>query len=909
MSGKYESTAKMGMDITDLKAGIQEARRQIKLINSEFEKSTAGMEKWSDNADGLSAKIKQLGGTLTQQEKILKSLQDQYKQVAEKQGEGSRAAQELLIKINKQEAAIRKTQAGIQKYTGQLEQLGKSAGDAANSMKNSEKAAGGLSGALGNAGKAASGKLLSGLKSLASVASGSLKKGLSAAGNAASGVLKGGLSAATQAAASLKDGLGKAASVASGALKAGFLAAKAAADVLKDGLSKIASVSAGVLKAGFSSVKSATSILKNGLGKVASAASGALKAGFSAAKTAAGALKDGLSKVASVASGALKAGFSAAKTAAGALKDGLSKIASVATGALKAGFSAAKTAAGTLKDGLSKVASVATGALKAGFSAAKTAASALKDGLSKVASVATGALKAGFSAVKTAASALKNGLSSVANVTAGALKTGFSMAKTAAGTLKTALVSVGDAARGALQKGLSTAASAAGVLENALKSVASAAAKMAAGVAAAGIAAGAAIAGAAAKANECTNVYADFEDAMLQVAATMGITQEEIAAGSDAYEKLTNAAKEAGASTRYTASEAGAALNYLALAGYDAEKAVETLPKVLDLAAAGGMDLATASDLVTDAMSALQMETEELDVFVNQMARTAQKSNTSVQQLGEAILVCAGTATSTRQEVTTLNTALGILADNGIKGAEGGTKLRNVMLSLSAPTEEAAKLLQTLGVSVYNAEGNMRQLGEITADLDKSLGKLTQEGRTNAINTIFNKTDLNAVNALLASTSGRFTELSGQIADCAGAASDMAGTMEAGLAGTARSFHSAMEGMQIEVGSIFAELKQSLMSDATEVIRSFTKDLQEAGGEWGKISEAVGRAISQAVTLVGSYLPQVAKMGMLVLKTLGSALMDNLDTLAEAGAAVVLVLFGGVVSPIPALIEATPRIL
>ena len=137
MSGKYESTAKMGMDITDLKAGIQEARRQIKLINSEFEKSTAGMEKWSDNADGLSAKIKQLGGTLTQQEKILKSLQDQYKQVAEKQGEGSRAAQELLIKINKQEAAIRKTLAGTQKYPGQLEQLGKRAGDAASSMKDS----------------------------------------------------------------------------------------------------------------------------------------------------------------------------------------------------------------------------------------------------------------------------------------------------------------------------------------------------------------------------------------------------------------------------------------------------------------------------------------------------------------------------------------------------------------------------------------------------------------------------------------------------------------------------------------------------------------------------------------------------------------------------------------------------
>ena len=783
---RYESTARMGMDITDLKAGIQEAKRQIRLINSEFERSTAGMDKWSSNADGLSAKIKQLGGTLEQQKNILKNLQGQYAQVAREQGEGSRAAEELLIRINKQDAAIRKTEAGIQSYTNQLDNLGQHAGNASEAMKGSEKAAGNLSSALGKVGgsagglsslggiaqtvggkikdlaQAAGGHLLNGLKSLGSVAGGAVKKGLSAAGSAASGALKGGLNAAKTAAGALKDGLSKAASVASGALKAGFSAAKSAAGALKNGLSKAASV-----------------------------ASGALKAGFSAAKSAAGALKNGLSKVASLASGALKAGFSAAKTAAGALKDGLSKIASVASGALKAGFSAAKTAAGALKDGLSKVASVASGALKAGFSAAKTAAGALKDGLSKIASVASGAFK----------------------------------------------------------KGISAAVSAAETLESALKSVVSAAAAMAAGVAAAGVAAGAAIAGAAVKANECVNVYADFEDSMLQVAATMGITQEEIANGSDAYEKLTNAAKEAGAATRYSASEAGAALNYLALAGYDAEKAVETLPKVLDLAAAGGMELATASDLVTDAMSALQMGTDDLDVFIDQMAKTAQKSNTSVQQLGTAMLECAGTAASTGQDLTTLNTALGVLADNGIKSAEGGTHLRNVLLSLSAPNDKANIKLKELGVSVYDAGGKMRQLNEVMADLDKSLSSLTQEGRTNAISDIFEKTDINAVNALLASTSGRFGELSAQIADCSGAASDMAGTMEAGLAGTARSFRSAMEGMQIETGAIFAELKKSLMSDATEVIRSFTKDLQEAGGDWGKISEAVGKAISQAVEI------------------------------------------------------------
>lgn len=428
-------------------------------------------------------------------------------------------------------------------------------------------------------------------------------------------------------------------------------------------------------------------------------------------------------------------------------------------------------------------------------------------------------------------------------------------------------------------------------------------------LAAAVVAIGAAVAGAAGKINDCVNVYAEFEDSMLQVAATMGITQEEIANGSDAYEKLTNAAKEAGASTRYSASEAGEALNYLALAGYDADKAVETLPKVLNLAAAGGMELATTSDLVTDAMSALQMETGDLDTFIDQMAKTSQKSNTSVQQLGEAILVCAGTATSTGQELTTLNTSLGILADNGIKGAEGGTKLRNVMLSLSAPTDKAAAQLTSLGVSVYDAEGNMRQLDEIMADLNASLGDLSQDERTNAINNIFNKTDLNAVNALLASTTGRFDELSAQIDDCAGAAADMAGTMEAGLAGTTRSFESAMEGMQIEVGSIFADFKQTLMSDSIEVIRNFTNNLREAGGDWGKIGEAIGQALSEIIMMVGNYLPQIVDMGMQIIQTLGSALMDNLDVLTEAATSIIMTLLNGVVSALPALVEAAAQIV
>ena len=155
----------------------------------------------------------------------------------------------------------------------------------------------------------------------------------------------------------------------------------------------------------------------------------------------------------------------------------------------------------------------------------------------------------------------------------------------------------------------------------------------------------------------------DFESGMSQVAATMGITTTEIASGSKEFEALSQAAKNAGATTQFSATQASEALNYLALAGYDAEKSITALPTVLNLAAAGGI-------MVTDSMSALGLETNQLEGFVDQLAKTSQKSNTNIAQLGEGILTVGGTAKDLAGGTVELNTALGILADNGVKGAE-----------------------------------------------------------------------------------------------------------------------------------------------------------------------------------------------------------------------------------------------
>lgn len=321
------------------------------------------------------------------------------------------------------------------------------------------------------------------------------------------------------------------------------------------------------------------------------------------------------------------------------------------------------------------------------------------------------------------------------------------------------------------------------------------------------IGAGAMAAGFAAFGVSSVKTGMEFDSAMSQVAATMGKTMDEMLeetgkvdlAWGEFSGNLREYAQEMGAHTKFSATEAAEALNYMALAGYDAQKSMETLPVVLNLAAAGNMDLARASDMVTDSISALGLDVEDATTLVDQMAMAASKSNTSVEQLGDAFLTVGGTAKNLKGGTTELSTALGILADNGIKGSEGGTILRNAILSLTAPTSQAKGELESLGVSVYDAEGNMRGLDEILGDLDGSLSTLTAEERAAALGKIFNKRDLKGVEALLGSVGGRWEELSGYIDDAEGSAQKMADTQLDNLQGDVTLLKSAFEGLQISV--------------------------------------------------------------------------------------------------------------
>ena len=392
----------------------------------------------------------------------------------------------------------------------------------------------------------------------------------------------------------------------------------------------------------------------------------------------------------------------------------------------------------------------------------------------------------------------------------------------------------------------------------------------------------------------------DFDTAMSQVAATMGVTTSEI-------QDLRDYAIEMGSKTAFSATESAEALNYMALAGYDASTSMDMLPTVLNLAAAGNIDLANASDMVTDAQSALGLSLDETRDMVDKMAMASSKSNTSVAQLGEAFLTVGGTAKNLSGGTTELATALGILADNGIKGSEGGTALRNIILSLSAPTDKAAAKMEALGLQVFDANGNMRPLNDTFNDLNKILGTMTQQERTEVLNILFNKVDLKSANALLANSGKRFDELSGYIDEARGSAEKMAEVQLDNLAGDITLFKSALEGAQIAISDRLTPSLRDFVQFGTDGLSRLTDAFNEEGLS-GAIS-VFGDLVNEGIDMFLEGLPKAIDAGAQLLGAIAQGIFDNLPKLAQTALDIILSLANGISNHLPALIARLPEII
>jgi TP901 family phage tail tape measure protein len=403
-------------------------------------------------------------------------------------------------------------------------------------------------------------------------------------------------------------------------------------------------------------------------------------------------------------------------------------------------------------------------------------------------------------------------------------------------------------------------------------------------------------------AQSSVSVGMNFDASMSQVAATMGTAVDQI-------QSLTDTAKEMGSTTKFTATQAADALNYLALAGYDANKAAEVLPSVLNLAAAGGMDLAYASDLVTDAMASLNIEAnkQNVDEFGNKLAMAASKANANVSQLGEAILTVGGTAANLKGGTTELTTALGLLANVGIKGAEGGTHLRNIILSLQSPTKDAREVMEQLGLEVYDAQGNMRQLDDILTDLNTVMDGMTQGDKDSIINALFNKTDLAAVNGLLAAQGEQWETLATQIDNAAGAMGQMAETQQDNLQGVMTSMGSAFEGLQLAVFERLEPTLTELGNYGIQCIRTLSSALSEGGPE--AMLQAAGDILAELAAGIAEQLPGLMSTGVEIITQLTQSLTDAMPAILDTGAQVLGALVQGLIGSLPQLLSCAAEIL
>ncbi len=326
-------------------------------------------------------------------------------------------------------------------------------------------------------------------------------------------------------------------------------------------------------------------------------------------------------------------------------------------------------------------------------------------------------------------------------------------------------------------------------------------------------------------------VSADFEQSMANVKATMMPTQKE-------FVKMEKAAMDAGATTKFSATESADALYYLASAGYDATKSTQALSGLLDLAAAGNMEIAETAEMATGTMTAMGIKTDQLGAYADALAKAAQKSNSDVRQLGEGMAETAGVATSAGLDFKKTATWLGILADSNIKGSEGGNALRNTLLNLTAPNQKNSELLKDMGVKLTDTNGKFLDFNQILIGLKGKLSGYTQAQQQAIKEEIAGKENIQALNVLLTGAGEKYKTLTVEINNSTGAAKAMADIQQNTLKGAFEEFTSSVEDQMI---------KTSKNVDLNNELRGVLTDLK---GELPKLAQAGTDAFSTLIDVV-----------------------------------------------------------
>ena len=344
------------------------------------------------------------------------------------------------------------------------------------------------------------------------------------------------------------------------------------------------------------------------------------------------------------------------------------------------------------------------------------------------------------------------------------------------------------------------------------------------------VAAGAAGTAISAMAGYAVKVGSSFEEGMSKVSAISG------AAGGD-LEKLTDKAKEMGAKTKFSATEAASAFEYMAMAGWKTEDMLNGIEGIMNLAAASGEDLATTSDIVTDALTAFGMSASDSGRFADVLAAASSNANTNVGMMGETFKYVAPVAGALGFSVEDTAVAIGLMANSGIKASQAGTSLRSIMSRLAKPTDDVQIAMDALGISLTDSNGNMKSLNEVMGDLRKGFANLSEAEKANMAATLGGQEAMSGLLAIVNASDEDFNSLQNAINNADGAAEAMAGTMQNNLKGSFTILGSALEGFGIQVYERVQEPLKKAVDEGTENVNRLARAFA-SGGLKGVVSEA-----------------------------------------------------------------------
>ena len=379
----------------------------------------------------------------------------------------------------------------------------------------------------------------------------------------------------------------------------------------------------------------------------------------------------------------------------------------------------------------------------------------------------------------------------------------------------------------------------------------------------------------------------DFEAAMSKVSSISGATGNDL-------QSLTDKAKEMGATTKFSATESAEAFQYMAMAGWDTKSMLDGIDGIMNLSAADGLDLATTSDIVTDALTAFGLSAKDSTHFADVLATASSSANTNVSMLGESFKYVAPLAGSMNYSIEDVSLALGLMANASVKGSMAGTSLKTALSNLASPTKSMASEMSKLGISMTDSNGNALGLRDIIIQLREKFGKLSETEKAATASTLFGKEAMSGMLAIINASDADFNKLTNNISNADGAAKQMADTLNDNLKGDITIAKSALEGFGITIYETLDTDLRSAVQLGTKYIDELSKAFTD-GGLQGAVKTA-GDIFGEIATKAAENAPKMIDSALQFIDSFANGIRDNSSRLLNAGRSIVQAIIEGIIN-------------